>query len=72
MAQVIHVIDMRSLPQAGQTFFKAIEAMNNGHQTIGLQYLQALSHCAFPQVSKRARDALGRYQRDKMMEGGAA
>jgi len=58
---MIHIINMTSLPMAGQMFFKAIEALNNGHREIGMQTLDALRVCAFPQVAARAEDARRRF-----------
>lgn len=68
MSGHVYYLDMRSLGQAGQHFFKAVEAINSGHGTIGFQALEALSFCKFPQISARARDALDRF-RNRQMEG---
>lgn len=67
---VVTLIDLRTMPVAAQTFFKAIEAVEKGHAGIGLQYLNALAVCSFPNVAARAKDALARYGAVEEINGG--
>jgi hypothetical protein len=60
-------ITMRTMPEAGQMFFKACEAARIGNP-IGIQALEILSCCAFPNVKARAENALHRFSRDAAVQ----
>ena len=57
---ITYRVAMRTMPEAGQMFFKACEAAQRGNP-LGMQALDALACCAFPTIRQRAEDARRRF-----------
>jgi hypothetical protein len=70
MAQIRTLVYARTMSEAATARWKALEAMREGSEILGVSYLEALTCCAFANVARLARNDLTAWQRRKM-EGAA-